>query len=224
MVVLDILSVDYFQHPTLTATAYNTLPETYLVKANTPDANPDYLINKIESTNNSIDINYDLTEGKVDLGAKIVLYNAETQVDRTTIGNFNTMTVLADTAGANGDIIEVDTFFLSSALVADSPTVAIKINGVSYAALAFGAATQGLKMTLRINRTAAGTSKNSLDYAFYGAPSLGIYPSATQFTIPAQALSIDFTSAITISTDFTVDSATNITMSNLGFVVKHFAY
>jgi len=168
-------------------------------------------------------IEFDLAELKTALG-NIVLFNDQTAYPLTNIGQFNSYAISAGEIENNGDQVVIDTFFYSSASVADSPTVAIQLNGVSVWTYAMLSGILGVKVQFIINRVSASSSKVTADYIVYAAPTVTVYPASSPssvFIIPT-TLAIDFTSALTVSTRFTVDSATAITMTNAGLTIKYF--
>lgn len=168
-------------------------------------------------------IEFDLAELKTALG-NIVLFNDQTAYPLTNIGQFNSYAISAGEIENNGDQVVIDTFFYSSASVADSPTVAIQLNGVSVWTYVFASGILGVKVQFIINRVSASSSRVTAESIPYAAPVSTIFPGASPysvFIIPT-TLAVDFTSALTVSTRFTVDSATAITMTNAGLTIKYF--
>ncbi len=168
-------------------------------------------------------IEFDLAELKTALG-NIVLFNDQTAYPLTNIGQFNSYEIAAGEIENNGDQVVIDTFFYSSASVADSPTVAIQLNGVSVWTYSMLSGILGVKVQFIINRVSAASSSVTADYIVYASPTVTVFPASTPssvFIIPT-TLAVDFTSALTVSTRFTVDSATAITMTNAGLTIKYF--
>lgn len=168
-------------------------------------------------------IEFDLAELKTALG-NIVLFNDQTAYPLTNIGQFNSYEIAAGEIENNGDQVVIDTFFYSSASVGDSPTVAIQLNGVSVWTYSMLSGILGVKVQFIINRVSASSSKVTADYIVYAAPTSTVFPASSPssvFIIPT-TLAVDFTSALTVSTRFTVDSATAITMTNAGLTIKYF--
>lgn len=213
---------------------YDTLcsvSEVCKIKVSSTDDCCNYLQGKLTSTDNSISFtknSADDSDGNscetLNLSSTYspIIINDQTQYDLVNIGDFNTYTITAGTVANNGDQIIIDTWFQSDTVVSDNPGISIKLNGSAYIILGFLSTIASIQIHTEINRITTSTARTKTDYTFFTAPSFSIYPSASTFTIVSTVSNIDFTSDITFTPSFSTDSASNITMSNIGFTIKYF--
>jgi hypothetical protein len=186
------------------------------VKISSSDSLADYLANKFTSTGNTITIttNTDVNGNQtLNLDTNLysnILYNTQSGVTRTTIGDFQSYTLVGNTIDTNGDqlVVEADFSLASASNIGLSVYFdVLNINLVSSTA----SPVAGIKCTIYINRI----SNTSIQY--YGT--VEAYSSSTALIainriVPTTAV-VNFSNANIIKTRMTAYTAGSVTCNYL---------